>query len=266
MLVAAICVEISPIRPRWNWPILAGALTISLILIATLWLPTYSAVFSVYGELIAHVCFALYLFVVIFRLVVPAFFWSFQHETQTPMRLRFALMITTHVAIAAWMVNSLIENTCLLLGWSYNQDPIYYILLTVAAPSFVLSYLLPASYFVKFIVLMNYIIDLATLLMMRNLENKIAALTQAGATPGSLREWVWTPGSAIYRSAIAIFDSRKRLAQANNTDARILAAEIEKIARPDLPYPFVIRRLRRIGLATTFQAARSVVSRSTIRA
>lgn len=249
ILVSAISVEISPLRPRWNWPILTGVLTIIIIMLATVWLPTFSTFFSVYGFLIGHLCFSIYLFVVVFRLVVPAFYWSYSHETQPPMKIRFALMILVHLDVAVWMVNSLTDNICRFMGWPYNQDPVYYVLLMILVPSFMLSYLLPASYFVKFVVLTNYFVDLATLLMMRQLENKIAKLIHTVSVPLGARDWLLTPGSSIYCSAIAIFDSRKRLAQATVGGARKIAADIEKIARPDLPYPVIVRQLRRVWLS-----------------
>lgn len=248
ILISAISVEISPLRPRWNWPILGGALTVIVILLAIVWLPASSAFFSEYGFLIGHFFFAIYLFVVVFRLAVPAFYWSYTHETQPPMKIRFALMVITNIAVAVWMVNSLTDNICRLMGWPYNQDPVYYALLLILLPSFVLSYLLPASYFVKFVVLTQYFADLVTLWMMRQLENKIAQMTHTVLAPLGMRDWLLTPGSSIYCSAIAIFDSRKRLAQAEVTDARKIAADIERVARPDLSYPVIVSQLRQIWL------------------
>lgn len=245
-----LCCDFAPhLRPRWNWPLYVGLLTIGAggLLTGAVSSGKLTPAFVVPGSTPAGILFAAFLMVVVGRINVPALTWAYRHEAQRPMRLRFLVMSLVHATVAFWVPISIVEHLVVATGRIFSLAPIYALLMGVFTVTFVASYLLPATYFVRLVQAYDYFRDLRTFLLIRRIERAAARWTGQDPAPIGIADILRSPAAAIYRSVIAIFDCHKPLKEQSDSAPHWLGARLDRIARPDLAYSEIIAYLRDIG-------------------
>ncbi len=250
LLQVYICYDFAPqVRPRWDWPFYGGLLTVGLYILimqatASGILPTLSPM-----SVLADLFFNVYMELLVVLIVFPSLAAALRQERQRPMRLRFYVMWSMHAMIAVWMLTGIVESLLIITGWRVNFAAFYILLMSAGFLAFTASYLMPASYFVQAVRALDYLTDLWTFGLVRILEINAAQWTGRDLLPIGAAEVLMTPASAVYKSIIAIFDARKLLQAQNAIPPRILATQLETVARPELEYPEIVGRLREIGFA-----------------
>ncbi len=247
LLTAAVCYELAPeLRAYRKILILAGALA-SVVITLTL-----AADESLHTGVIGLAIFEYYIFLVVARVVIPAFAKSFEQEIHPPMRLRLLTMILTHVAVVLWMLNSITDHLLHLIGINYDESLLYTIALVTAVPTFISAYLLPAAYFVGVVRLWEYFCNLMAFWHIRSLEKTICRLLEKPSMTLPLIGVLRFPQEAVYMSLIAIFDLRKRIALCPDPLAQAISRRLEDIASPDLSYEYQVRSLATIARDITW--------------
>jgi|CXWL01.1.fsa_nt_gi hypothetical protein len=245
-----VCCDFAPhLRPRWNWPLYVGLLTIGVGGLLT-WAVSsgkLTPVFVVPGSTPAGILFAAFLMVVVGRINIPALTSAYRHEAQRPMRLRFLVMSTVHAMVAIWVPVSIVEHLMVAVGRTPNLALIYALIMAVFTLTFVASYLMPAIYFVRLVQAYDYFRDLQTFVFIRRIELAAARWTGEDPVPIGIAEMMRSPAAAIYQSVIAIFDRHKPLKAQSASAPRWLGTRLDRIARPDLAYSEIIAYLRDMG-------------------
>jgi hypothetical protein len=259
--------EFAPhLRPRRNWPLAVGVLTcmVYIILARAVEVGLIQLEPLQHGSTLPDLVFDYSLLVLNSRVLLPAFAWAAQHEQQRAMRLRFVVTLGVHIVITLWMITGLTEATMIVFAAGADFALVYVLLAVVGPVLCIAAYLVPASYFVSAIQMLDHASQLLTFVFVHHLELRVAQLSGEGSIPRGAREILTMPSTAIYRSVIATFDLRKLLRTQPSQGAQILAARLDAVARPELEYPQVVQRLRQIGRDMLFQTIRSALSVSRV--
>jgi hypothetical protein len=244
-----ICYESAPqLRPRWNWPLYGGVVTLGLYVLivratAAGILPGLPRV-----SVLADLLFNAFILLIVTQIALPSIRWAHQHEQQRPMRLRFSVMWGMHVIVGLWMLGGITESLVLLAGGHADYGLFFLFLMIVGMVAFTTSHLMPAAYFVYGVRAMDYCADLLTFGLVRFVEICAARWTGRNLRSIPTTEVLIAPALAMYKSVIAIFDARKLLKVQSTLPPRILGTQLDTVARPELEYAEIVRRLRRIGL------------------
>jgi hypothetical protein len=253
IMTARACYGFAPsLRPkRWNWPLLLGLMTITsyIIIVALYELGAASLAQppDYYWEYVADPLFHYYMLLIALRVVLPALALARKREEQRPMRLRFALMSATHLAVVIWMLNDTLHDLGVVVGYGYDPQPVYRLSILLFASTFLFSYFMPASYFVRIVRLSDYLWNLTFFWPIRALQ--VVCLHWSGRAVPKInpRRLIADPGTAIYRATIDILDTRKALKLHSSKVAQQLGARLDPAAGPDLSYSQVLDELQWLG-------------------
>lgn len=258
LLGVQICYEFArPMRPRWNWPVCMSLLVFGAYVLLATGIASGKMIES--GVMSWDIFISLLLdyavFLMVVRVGIPSFVWAWRHERQRPMRLRFAVMVAVHAGIGVWKATAVLETVIVALGHAYNFAPLYSFLAIFCTMTFVASHLMPAGFFMRLTMLQDYLSDLITFTFIRALECQTARLTgrQAAALGGG-GTVLHSPAVAVYRSVIAVLDTRKLLKTQTHPLAQKLSEKLDAVTYPDLDYSEVISGLRQVGKELGFRS------------
>ncbi len=249
-VVTRFCFQVAPaMRPRQDWPLWAGILTIGAY-VGSEWMIS----FSLHGDMmsarrqIPDQFFNLYVIFVGLRVVIPAHQWILRQEPQRVMRLRLQAMIGLWYLYATWALVGVAEAAAALVDIRFEFRLVYAFLGMTQLTAFIV-YFLPSRVLLWLLELFDYVGSLLTLAIIWLLECRVEQVTGRHRRPLTISDVVWSPSEAIYLCVIAILDSRKLLLQDAEASSGWLCRQIDGVARPELDYPQVVARLRKIGLA-----------------
>lgn len=253
IMTAQACYGFAPsLRPkRWNWPLALGLMTIvcyiTIVALAEYGGASLTEPLDFYWEYVADPLFHYYVLLVAVRVVLPALTLARRREEQRPMRLRFSLMSATHLAVVIWMLNDTVHDLGVAVGYRYDLLPLYRLSILLFASTFLFSYFMPASYFVRVVRLIDHLSDLIVFWPIRALQ--VVCQRWTGRTVHSIdyRELITDPGTLIYRGTIDILDTRKALKLHSLKEAKQFGAKLDPAADPGLSYSQVVDELRWLG-------------------
>lgn len=253
MMTAQACFGFAPsLRPkRWNWPLVLGVVTIlSYVTIVAVF--DYGGAFlpsspEYYWEYAADPLFHFYVLLIAIRTVLPALELARRREGQRPIQLQFALMSATHVAVVIWMMNDMVHDLGVVVGFGYEARPAYHISILLFASTFLFSYFMPATYFVSMVRLLDYLSDLINFLPVRFLQVQCLSWVGHAISRINTRALFADPGTLLYQDVIGTLDTRKALKLHGESDANELGRQLDQAADPHIGYSQVVDRLRTLG-------------------
>jgi hypothetical protein len=246
---AHICYSFAPaVCPRRNWPLYVGAGAIVVYLFvawATKSWPIVSPLLSSRGA-VPRLVFNAFLLVILGRIVLPAYVWAWRHEQQRPMRLRLQSIAGMHGFVVVWLLIGTGDAAASTFGIALDLTPVY-VTLGVFITLLFAAHFAPPSFFVDLAQRLDYPDEVLTYLDIRKVQVRAARLVNWRLIRLGWQDVLRDPAKAVYRSVVAIFDMRKLLKQCDHPDAQALSRQLDAVAKPDLEYDDIVRRLREIG-------------------
>ncbi len=256
VVVSRFCFQVAPaVRPRQDWPLWAGMLAIGAY-VGSAWMLSISLPggLTPARRQIPDQFFNLYTIFAGLRVIIPAHQWILRQEPQRVLRLRLQAMIWLWFLFAMWALVGVVEAVATLVDIRFDFRPVYAFLGMTELMAFVV-YFLPGRGLSRLLELFDYAGDLLTLAIIWLLECRVARAIGRRRRPLTVSEVIRSPGEATYLCVIAILDSRKLLLQDAGASPGWLCRQLDSVARPELDYPQVVARLRKIGLADMQRSA-----------
>lgn len=243
---AYLSYEFAPhLRPKWPWPVYTGTMTGAVYI----WL------WDSYPDL-AQGVFCTEITLLALLIVIPAHILMCREEQHPPMRLRVLILVITAIMIPLLTLSDLAKITASTMPslrfYLHYLDPLAGIILI---GGFLTGYLLPARYFVLFVVWVQRTTEYFQLLLrvpfLRVMECVACEWSGRATRPVSLIEILQSPRSTAYGSVVAIFDSRKVLKDRLHIAAQQVGYKLDILSEPGLSYEQIVNSLTLMGRSYT---------------